>query len=467
MKGTSTEHLLLTTNSAKRLYHDYAKGMPILDYHNHLNPEDIAADRQFRNITEMWLYGDHYKWRAMRWLGVEERLITGDASDKEKFMAWAGCVPRMIGNPLFHWTQLELERYFDVQEPLNAETAEKIWNRCNERLSEPQLRAAGILDAFRVKIACTTDDPADNLAAHQQIAKNPQGAAKVIPAFRPDRALDITNGDFADYIRKLAQAANQDIQSYDNLLQAMQKRIDFFHEQGCRLSDHGFGIFPYEKATEKEAGQIFAKALAGGSISLAEEHKYRTYTLLMLGRMYHARGWAMQLHIGAIRNNNERMFEQLGRDAGYDSILDYHLAASLNSFLSELDRDGQLPKTIVYSLYSSHYEMIATTVGNFQSSEAEGKMQLGAAWWFHDQKEGMLKQLTALSSMGLISTFVGMLTDSRSLMSFPRHEYFRRVLCRLLGQWMEEGELPLDYDWIGRIVQDICYHNAERYFQMS
>ncbi|MDR0266919.1 glucuronate isomerase [Paenibacillus sp.] len=467
MKGLSMENLLLTTESAKRLYHDYAKRMPILDYHNHLNPEAIAANHQFSNITEMWLNGDHYKWRALRWLGVEERLITGDASDKEKFMAWATCVPRMIGNPLFHWTQLELERCFDIQKPLNEHTAEEIWNRCNERLHEPRLRAAGILDAFQVKVACTTDDPVDNLAAHQQIARNPQGTAKVIPAFRPDRALDITHEDFADYIQKLAQSAGLSIHTYNDLLQALQSRIDFFHDQGCRLSDHGFGIFPYKKASEKEASGIFSKALGGGKLSLEEEQKYRTFTLLMLGRMYHARGWAMQLHIGAIRNNNERMFKQLGRDAGYDSILDYHLAAALNGFLSELDRDGQLPKTIVYSLYSSHYEMIATTLGNFQSADAEGKMQLGAAWWFHDQKEGMLKQLTALSSMGLISTFVGMLTDSRSFMSFPRHEYFRRVLCRLLGQWMEEGELPMDYTWIGGTVQDICYTNAERYFQMS
>ncbi|GAA0136722.1 glucuronate isomerase [Paenibacillus sp. YSY-4.3] len=467
MKHFYTENLLLTSNSAKKLYFEYAAGMPIYDYHNHLNPADVAANRQFRNLTELWLDGDHYKWRAMRWLGIDESLITGKAGDQEKFMAWARAVPRLVGNPLYHWSHLELARYFGIEERLSEDNAEEIWHRCNERLQEKSLRAAGILQQFDVRVACTTDDPADELAAHGRIADNKEISARVLPTFRPDRALNITAPGFQEYMAELGQAAGCAIGNYEDLLEALKNRIDYFHAMGCRLSDHGFGTFPFERATERETELIFAKALRGEMLTDSEENRYRTFTLLRLGEMYYDRGWAMQLHIGAIRNNNDRMLKTIGKDSGYDSILDYHLAASLNTFLNELEMGSRLPKTIVYSLYPYHYEMLATTIGNFQSGESAGKLQLGSAWWFNDQKEGMLQQLKALSSIGVISTFVGMLTDSRSFMSLPRHEYFRRVLCRLFGEWIEEGELPADYDYIGSIVQDICYHNAVRYFGIS
>lgn len=466
MSRFDTESLLLTSKSARKLYYDYAAEMPIFDYHNHLSPQDIAENRRFNNLTEIWLDGDHYKWRALRWLGVDEELITGNASDKDKFKVWAKNVPRMAGNPLYHWTHLELSRYFGIHDRLSEHNAEDVWNRCNERLQEPSLRAAGILEKFKVKVACTTDDPIDNLAFHRSIRHNSDIKTIVTPAFRPDRVLDINHDGFTEYVRALEEVANVTVDSYSGLINGLDQRITYFHEQGCRLSDHGFGAFPFVNASEKEVVDIFNKAMRGEKVSSEEEGKYRTFTLLALGRMYRARGWAMQLHIGAIRNNNAQMFAQLGKDSGYDSILDFHLAASLNAFLSELERTNELPKTIIYSLYSAQYEMIASTIGNFQSSEVEGKLQLGSAWWFHDQKEGMLQQLKALSSIGLISTFVGMLTDSRSFMSFTRHEYFRRVLCALFGEWIKDGELPADYDYIGGIIQDICYRNAERYFEI-
>ncbi|RCX16744.1 glucuronate isomerase [Fontibacillus phaseoli] len=368
MQQWNLENLLLNGTSAKKLYHDYAAGMPIYDYHNHLNAGDVAANRRFGNLTELWLEGDHYKWRAMRWLGIDEFLITGESDDFTKFKAWAGAVPRLAA------------------------------------------------------------------------------------------------ADFSRYMEELGNRAEMRISDYDGLILALNRQMEKFHEVGCRLSDHGFGEFSYEAATEREVRTIFAKAMQGESLNASEEGKYRTFTLLRLSEMYHSRDWAMQLHIGAIRNNNERMTSLLGKNSGFDSILDYHLAASLNAFLNELDKVDRLPKTIVYSLYPYHYELIATTIGNFQSGDVPGKLQLGAAWWFHDQKEGMLQQLKALSSVGVLSTFVGMLTDSRSFMSFPRHEYFRRVLCRLLGQWIDEGELPADYDYIGGMVQDICFGNAQRYF---
>ncbi len=464
MPTWNLENLLLTGTSAKRLYHDYAAGMPIYDYHNHLNADDLAADRRFRNLTELWLEGDHYKWRAMRWLGIDESLITGDADDLAKFKAWAGAVPKLAGNPLYHWSHLELQRHFGVKERLGEDNAEEIWHRCNEQLADPSLHAAGILKRFEVRVACTTDDPADGLEAHRKLRQAGASHPTVVPTFRPDRALDIQAADFVPYMSELGQRAGLAIGDYDALIQALGLRMDEFHRTGCRLSDHGFGDFPYEAATEREVRTIFAKALQGETVTALEERKYRTFTLLRLGEMYDARGWTMQLHIGAIRNNNDRMTQRLGKNSGFDSILDYHLGAALNAFLNELDTMNRLPKTIVYSLYPYQYELIATAIGNFQSGKVAGKLQLGAAWWFHDQKEGMLQQLKALSSTGVLSTFVGMLTDSRSFMSFPRHEYFRRVLCRLLGEWIDEGELPADYDYIGAMVQDICFHNAQHYF---
>ncbi len=460
-----TENLLLTTESARILYRDYASGMPIYDYHNHLDSGKIASGHRFWNVTELWLNGDHYKWRALRWLGVDESLITGEAPDKDKFLAWAKAVPAMAGNPLYHWTHLELERHFGIKERLSEANAEEIWNRCNERLAEDSsLTASGILAKFDVRVACTTDDPIDSLDDHRSIRENPAIRAKVTPTFRPDRILDIRRGDFADYLSRLGEAANVEIAGLSELLAAIARRIDYFHQHGCRLSDHGFGELPFAPASEKEAAAILLSALEGRPVTDEEAAKYQTFLMIRLGEFYHARGWAMQLHIGAIRNNNSRMSALLGRDSGYDSILDYHLARPLNGLLDELDKNDRLPKTIVYSLYPGQYETIATTIGNFQGGGIRGKLQLGSAWWFHDQKEGMLQQLKALSNIGLISAFVGMLTDSRSFLSFPRHEYFRRTLCGLLGTWMEEGELPMDYEYVGEIVRDICFRNAEAYF---
>lgn len=460
-----TENLLLTSKSARTLYYDYAAAMPIYDFHNHLDPGKIAGRHRFRNLTEAWLNGDHYKWRALRWLGVDEAYITGEAPDKIKFLTWAKAVPAMAGNPLYHWTHLELERHFGIRERLSEDNAEEVWNVCNERLrDDDSLTAAGILERFDVRVACTTDDPADSLAAHRTIRDKGEIRTKVVPTFRPDRILDIRRPDFAAYLEQLGAAAGVGIDSLPGLLKAIEARAQAFHEQGCRLSDHGFGELPYEPADEKTAGDIFARALAGGDISEKEVRQYQTFMMLKLGELYHARGWTMQLHIGAIRNNNTRMSALLGKDAGYDSILDFHLARSLNGLLNALDVEDRLPQTIVYTLFPAQYDMIATTIGNFQGGGVRGKLQLGSAWWFHDQKEGMRQQLKALSSIGLVSTFVGMLTDSRSFLSFPRHEYFRRVLCGLFGVWIEEGELPADYEYVGEMIRDICFRNAEAYF---
>ncbi|MBB6636000.1 glucuronate isomerase [Cohnella thailandensis] len=464
MIAFSTENLLLTNKSARILYRDYAAEMPIYDYHSHLDPRRIASGQPFRNLTELWLNGDHYKWRALRWLGVDEAYITGSASDKDKFLAWAKAAPAMAGNPLYHWTHLELSRYFGIGDRLSESNAEEIWNRANERLQEPDFGGSGILEKFKVRVVCTTDDPIDSLEDHASIKANPSIRARVAPTFRPDRILDIRREDYRDYIAKLGEAADVAITGLADLLTAIGTRIDFFHANGCRLSDHGFGELPYTPVPESEIARILKRALDGGSVTEAEAAEFQTYMLLRLGEQYHARGWTMQLHIGAIRNNNDRMSSLLGKDSGYDSILDYQLARSLNGVLNALDQADRLPKTIVYSLYPYHYEMIATTIGNFQGGGHRGKLQLGSAWWFHDQKEGMIQQLKALSSIGLISTFVGMLTDSRSFMSFPRHEYFRRVLCGLFGTWMEDGELPMDYEYIGEMIRDICYRNAESYF---
>lgn len=460
-----TDNLLLTNKSARILFRDYAEAMPIYDFHNHLDPGKIADRHRFTNLTELWLSGDHYKWRALRWLGVDEAYITGNASDKEKFLAWARAVPALAGNPLYHWTHLELQRHFGIRELLSEDNAEDIWNRCNEQLqSDDSLTAAGILERFRVKVACTTDDPADSLDDHRRIRENEAIPFKVAPTFRPDRILDIRRADFADYLKQLGAAANVEIGSLTDLLKAVSARVEYFHAQGCRGSDHGFGELPFEPASEEAAAGILTRTLAGQAVTEEEARRYQTFMLLRLGEMYHERGWVMQLHIGAIRNNNSRLSAALGKDSGFDSILDYHLARSLNGLLNALDEQDRLPKTIVYTLYPAQYEMIATTIGNFQGSGVRGKLQLGSAWWFHDQKEGMKQQLQSLSSIGLISAFVGMLTDSRSFLSFPRHEYFRRVLCAMFGTWIEEGELPADYEYVGEMIRDICYRNAESYF---
>ncbi|WNS45417.1 glucuronate isomerase [Paenibacillus sp. MMS20-IR301] len=455
---------LLQSKSAQTLYHDYAAKMPVYDFHSHLNPQEISSNRKFRNIADLALSGDHYKWRALRWLGIDEQLITGDASDKDKFMAWARSVPEMLGNPLYHWTHLELKRYFGIDDLLSAETAESIWERCNEQLQGDELTTQGILKRLNVDVVCTTDDPVDSLEHHIQIKEDRSLATVVAPTFRPDRVLNIRDEGFATYVAKLGEVSGMDIRYYGEFMNAVTSRINYFHKHGCRLSDQAFGELPLAHSTEHEAAYIFARAFKGEEINALEEQKFQSYTLLKLGRLYHERGWSMQLHIGAIRNNNSRMFSKLGRDSGFDSILDFNMARSLNSLLNDLDASGQLPQTIVYTLNPTQYEMIATTIGNFQGAGVKGKVQMGSGWWFHDQKDGMLQQLKALSSIGLISPFVGMLTDSRSFLSFTRHEYFRRILCNLFGTWIEEGELPRDYAFVGKTIENICYNNADAYF---
>ncbi|MBU9711621.1 glucuronate isomerase [Evansella tamaricis] len=467
MKPFIHDDFMLTNEASRVLFHQYAKDMPIYDYHCHLSPKEIAENRRFSNITEIWLHGDHYKWRAMRSLGVEEELITGKASDYEKFQAWARSVPYTIGNPLYHWTHLELKRYFETDLLLNEETSEEIWNHCSAMIQTKDFRTQGIIAQSGVKVICTTDDPIDTLEFHQRIKEQSSMETKVLPAFRPDKAVEIIRPDFQEYINKLSDVSETDIISYENLLKALEKRIHYFHREGCRISDHGIETLPYTPCTLEEASAIFEKGVSGQSISKQEEEMYKTYTLLFLGRMYSSLGWVMQFHVGALRNNNHRMFNLLGPDTGYDSIHDFDLSRNLNGFLNELDKRDELPKTILYSLNPNHNYTIATAIGNFQSSETKGKLQLGSGWWYNDQKIGMVKQMTDLASIGILSTFIGMLTDSRSFLSFTRHEYFRRILCDLLGGWVEAGEAPRDYHLLGKIVQDICYTNASNYFEIE
>ncbi|TWT01758.1 glucuronate isomerase [Planomicrobium sp. CPCC 101079] len=459
-----TEDFLLNTESAKILYHQYAKDMPIYDFHCHLSPKEIAENHRFKSITDIWLSGDHYKWRAMRALGIEERFITGDAEDKEKFRAWIQTVPYTMGNPLYHWSHLEVKRYFGYDKVIKEENWEEMWEQFNERVHSDSFSAQGIIKDSNVKAIFTTDDPAETLNYHEAIEKNENIEAKVLPTFRPDKGLNLLNPNFVDYMEELGKSADQEITSYEEFLNVLKKKVEYFHEHGCRASDHGFDYLPYSEATFDEVKEIFAQVLNGGIVSKAEEDKYRTFTMKFLGELYAKHGWAMQLHIGVVRNNNTKMFELLGPDAGFDSMNDFELARPLNKFLDSLERSNALPKTIIYTLNPTQNELIASTIGNFQSSEMKGKIQFGSGWWFNDQKEGMLRQMKELANAGLLSQFVGMLTDSRSFLSYTRHDYFRRILCQLLGTWIEEGELPKDYAFIGKMVQDISYNNAKAYF---
>lgn len=459
-----TDDFLLNTDSARTLYHDYAKKMPIYDYHCHLSPKEIAEDKRFNNITEVWLAGDHYKWRAMRAFGIEEKYITGSASDKEKFQKWIQTIPYTMGNPLYHWAHLELSRYFNYNDAIKEENWEEIWEHCNRIVQSDDFSVRKLIKKSNVKVIGTTDDPIDTLEYHKKIAENKEIEAEVLPSFRPDKGLDIRKPTFKEYIIQLGEAANIDIKGYEDFLKALEHRVHYFHKHGCRISDHGFEYLPYLEATLEELKAIFMKALNGETITKEEEDKHKTSTMKFLGEQYYKHGWAMQLHIGPIRNNNTKMFHQLGPDAGFDSINDFELARPLNRFLDSLEMNHSLPKTIVYTLNPMHNELIASTIGNFQSSEMKGKIQFGTGWWYNDQKEGMIEQMKALANAGLLSLFVGMLTDSRSFLSYTRHEYFRRILCQLFGNWIEEGELPRDYEFIGKIVQDISFNNANNYF---
>jgi len=458
------DNFMLQNQVARTLYHDFAKHLPIIDYHCHISPKEIAENKKYNNITEVWLGGDHYKWRAIRANGVDEKYITGNADPKEKFMKWAETVPYLLGNPLYHWTHLELKRYFGIDDLLSPETAENIWNRCNELLSSDEFSVRGLISKSNVELICTTDDPVDTLEYHRAIKEDRNFSVRVLPTFRPDKALNINNEGFSDYISSLEKAANMKISSVSELKQALGNRISYFHENGCRISDHALEYAVYAEADEETVDKILKKALNGEKVTRQEAEQYRSHLLVFLGREYAKRGWTMQLHLNSIRNLNTRRFAALGPDTGYDAIGDAQQAKGLAALLNALEITGELPKTILYSLNPYDNEVLLTVMGSFQGSEVPGKMQLGSAWWFNDQKDGMVAQMKALANMGLLRRFVGMLTDSRSFLSYTRHEYFRRILCNLIGEWAEAGEVPMDMNLLGSMVQEICYYNAKNYF---
>jgi glucuronate isomerase len=464
LKAFMDNDFLLSNETAVKLYHDYAKDMPIIDYHCHLSPQEIYENKSYKNITEVWLYGDHYKWRAMRANGVEERYVTGDASDYDRFLAYARTVPQLIGNPLYHWSHLELRRFFDVEEILNESNAPVIWKKVNAKLNSEGFSARELITKSNVKVIGTTDDPVDSLEYHIKIKEDKSFDVAVLPSFRPDKALEINRDSFLPWLKKLESAVGAAVPDYDKLLNALESRVRFFHSVGCRISDHALDYVPFAEASKSDTAAIFAKALKGSTVTLEEEQKYKTAILVFLGKLYAELNWAMQYHMNASRNNNSRMFKQLGADTGYDSINDSPVAHSLRNLLSAMAEDDALPKTILYSLNPQDYPLLATIGGAFQGGGVPGKIQFGSAWWYNDTKEGMIHQMKMLADIGLLGRFVGMLTDSRSFLSYPRHEYFRRILCNMIGEWVENGELPNDMELLGSTVQNISYRNAEQYF---
>jgi glucuronate isomerase len=461
-----TEDFLLESDAARRLYHDYAEDLPIIDYHCHLPPEQIATDHRFANLTQIWLYGDHYKWRAMRACGVEERYCTGDASDWEKFEKWAETVPKTLRNPIYHWTHLELKRPFGITDRvLNPFTAKGIWETCNAKLAQPEFSCRGIMKQMKVVLVCTTDDPTDSLEHHAAIAADGGFDIQVLPAWRPDKGMAIENPEaFSGWVDKLGAAADVDIKDFAAYLEALRKRHDFFAQHGCQLSDHGVETPYAEDYTEPEIAQIFARVRGGGELDELQCRKFKSAMLYEFGIMDHEKGWVQQFHMGALRNNNSRLFAQLGPDTGFDSIGDFEVARPLSKLLDRLDRDDRLAKTILYNMNPRDNAVLATMIGNFQDGSVPGKMQFGSGWWFLDQLDGMTRQIEDLANMGLLSQFVGMLTDSRSFLSYPRHEYFRRLLCNILGSDISRGLIPSDYGLVGDLVRDICYSNSARYF---
>ena len=485
MQNFMDRDFLLTNKTAQKLYHEAAADEAIFDYHCHLIPKEIADNRRFPDLAQVWLgegnYGDHYKWRILRANGVDEALITGRGADPyDRFLAWADTVPRMIGNPLYHWTHLELQRYFDINEPLNRESAPAIWKAANEKLkNDPNFSVYGIFKKFRVYAVGTTDDPADTLEWHEKIAAAKATETKVLPSFRPDKALNIDKEGFFEYIARLGRAAGIKIEKLPDLLEALKSRVAFFDKLGCRASDHGLEYIPFEPASdgssvsdggisalwEKEAGETFVKVLSGGKADRRAMDSYKTFVFAFLAACYAEKGWAMQIHLSAIRNNNTRMLKILGPDTGYDAVHDHHVAANLSRFLDILEQQDKLPRTILYSLNYSDFYPLATIMGCFQGGGVPGKMQLGSSWWFLDHIDGMADQMKLLANVGLLSRFVGMLTDSRSFLSYPRHEYFRRILCNILGTWAEAGEIPCDFALLSGMVRDISFGNAKRYFE--
>ncbi len=457
------DNFLLENKFAEELYHNYSKNQPIIDYHNHLSPSLIAENHIFENLTDVWIKGDHYKWRAMRTLGINENFITGNASDKDKFLQWGKTVPYTLRNPLYHWTHLELARYFDIDELLNEKTAEKIYDEASAKINSAEYSTQNLLKKVNAELVCTTEDPTDNLEYHKKLASSDFGI-KVSTAFRPDKVILIENESYNDYLNTLANVAETEINTYQDLQDVLTKRLQFFHHNGCRLSDHGLDQIYFEDFTDNEIAEIFKKRRSGQPVSKEEALKFQSAVLIFLAESYHKLGWVQQFHLGALRNNNTRMHRILGPDTGWDSIGDFSQAEKLSKFLNRLDANDKLTKTIIYNLNPADNEVFATMIGNFNDGSVKGKVQFGSGWWFLDQKDGMTKQLNALSNMGLLSCFIGMLTDSRSFLSFPRHEYFRRLLCNILGDEMQRGEIPQDMDLVGKMVSDISYFNAKEYF---
>jgi len=465
MKKFLDENFLLQNKTAQQLYNDFARPQPIIDYHNHLPPDQIANDISFENLTKIWLYGDHYKWRAMRTNGINEKYCTGNATDYEKFEKWAATVPYTMRNPLYHWTHLELQRYFGIDTILNAGSAKAIYDEASAKLQTAGYSVRNLLRKMNVKVLCTTDDPTDSLEHHQKI-KADAFEIKILPAYRPDKAMNVDDvAVFNAYVDKVQQVSGVSVSSYADYLDALKKRHDFFAANGCSVSDHGLEQVYAEDYTDAEIKNIFDKLRGGKEITYSENLRFRSAMLVEFAKWDHEKGWVQQYHLGALRNNNARMLKQLGADTGWDSIGDFSQAKALSKFLNKLDETDQLAKTILYNLNPAENELMATMIGNFNDGSVAGKIQFGSAWWFLDQKDGMIKQINALSNMGLLSKFVGMLTDSRSFMSYPRHEYFRRILCNLFGEEMESGELPDDIAQVGKMIEDICYHNANNYFK--
>jgi glucuronate isomerase len=467
MKKFLDENFLLQNKTAQQLYNDYAKPMPVIDYHNHLPPEQIASDINFENLTQVWLYGDHYKWRAMRANGINEKFCTGNATDYEKFEQWAATVPYTLRNPLYHWTHLELQRYFNIDKILNAGTAKEIYVEASAKLQTPEYSVRNLLRKMNVKVLCTTDDPTDTLEHHQKI-KTDGFEIKILPAYRPDKAMNVDDTvAFNAYVGKVEEVSGISVSTYADYLKALKVRHDFFATLGCSVSDHGLEQLYAADYTDTEIKNIFDKIRSGKDLAYPENLKFKSAMLIEFAKWDHEKGWVQQYHLGALRNNNTRMLKQLGADTGWDSIGDFSQSGALSKFLNKLDETDQLGKTILYNLNPADNELMATMIGNFNDGSVEGKIQFGSAWWFLDQQDGMVKQINALSNMALLSKFVGMLTDSRSFMSYPRHEYFRRILCNLFGEEMENGKLPDDRALVGKIIEDICYNNAKNYFNFS
>lgn len=458
------ESFLLKTKTAQHLYDTYAKDMPIVDYHCHLDPKDIAEDRSFENITQIWLYGDHYKWRFMRSMGIEEKYITGDVSDFERFKAWASAIGYAAGNPLYHWTQLELKRYFDIDEYLTEESADRIWEKTCEIIKGGEFTARKLIKRSNVELIGTTDDPADSLEYHKIIRDIPDFDTVVVPTYRPDKAVNIELDGFKEYIEKLANSANRKILCYADLKSVLLERMEFFCEMGCRAADHGMETVPYMPATDKEIDKIFKAVLKGKKVSSEDIEKYKTGLLLFLAEEYAKHNIVLQMHMGVIRNNNTRVFKALGADSGHDSVADTFGIFKLSKFMDNLEQKNMLPKTILYSLNGKDNITLATLMGCFQGEDIAGKIQLGSAWWFLDNIDGMEAQIKCLANEGALASFVGMLTDSRSLLSYPRHEYFRRILCNIIGQWVEDEMFTDDEKILKKLVQNICVHNAEKFF---